>query len=93
MFLLPVFIDLTETQKTGKTFIMIKTKRSKGFYTYTTTEGREFWIQSPMYTEAGMWNLYEATDVRKFEVRFTTEETMFFKTKKEALDHLNALGL
>ena len=72
---------------------MRKQKRSKGFYTYTTTEGREFWIQSPMYTETGFWSLYEATDTRKFAVRFTTEETLSFKTKKEALDHLNALGL
>ncbi len=46
-----------------------------------------------MYTESGMWGLFEATDVRKFAMRFTTEETLSFETKKEAVDHLYALGL
>jgi hypothetical protein len=58
-------------------------KESKGFY-ITEINGREFWIQSPIYTETSQWLLFEVT--QGFGI--TTEESCYFDTKKEAVEHL-----
>jgi hypothetical protein len=62
------------------------TKANAGFYK-TEINGREFWIQSPEYTETPQWLLFEAT--QGFGI--TTEESCYFDTKKEAIEHLNAI--
>ena len=62
------------------------TKTSKGFYK-TQINGREFWIQSPEYTETTQWMTYEATQ----GYGIVTEESCYFDTKKEALAHLYSI--
>ena len=74
--------------KTYSAQITTMKKRSKGFY-ITTIHGREFWIQSPRFTETPFWRFYEAT--QGFGI--TTEESFLFDTKKEAMEHLAAITL
>jgi len=60
------------------------TKVNKGFY-MTEINDREFWIQSPNYTETKQWLLFEATQGFGLPV----EESCYFDTKKEAIEHLH----
>ncbi len=62
------------------------TKAIAGFYKTKINE-REFLIQSPEYTETTQGGPFEVT--QGFGI--TIEESCYFDTKKEAIEHLNAI--